>query len=433
MTTRGFVLSMALLGLPAAGLATSPPLIKPTTKQGLVKPDPDRAVLQSRRVVVDIATLRGPANLKFSLPLFGHDVVLIDRDRQETPRPGTLLWYGHVDGEPGTMALLSSVGDAVAGDVTTRDHAGRFRFYQLRFLGDGVHVLNEIDQSLLPPEDDSIMRDTGPGQPVAQSCDPASTIDVLVAYSGRARFAAGNTKPGSAANGMEAEIEEAVGSTNTSYANSGITQRLRLVHMEEVVYDEVGKTPKQILEALTGGSDGLDTVHQLRDQYGADVVAFIVASLSACGRSNVMFKKSAGFESQAFAVVRRNCSVTSLSFGHELGHVMGARHEWGVDGPGNYPQDVPSNHGYVPSAPGGSGAPWRTIMGVDENCLKSPPVNCSARLPYWSNPLVKYPDPSGDAMGIEGGPQPSDNHSRLQDTAAIVANFRCSLPSAGGP
>ena len=74
MTTRGFVLSMALLGLPAAGLATSPPLIKPTTKQGLVKPDPDRAVLQSRRVVVDIATLRGPANLKFSLPLFGHDV-----------------------------------------------------------------------------------------------------------------------------------------------------------------------------------------------------------------------------------------------------------------------------------------------------------------------------------------------------------------------
>jgi hypothetical protein len=408
-------------------------LITPTTKPGRVKPDPDRAVLQSRRVVVDVAGLRGPSNLKFSLPLFGHDVVLIARDRQETPRPGTLLWYGHVDGEPGSMALLSSVGDAVAGDVTTRDHAGRFRFYQLRFLGDGVHVLNEIDQSLLPPEDDSIMWDTGPGQAVTQTCDPASTIDVLVAYTGRARFAAGNTKPGSAANGMEAEIEEAVASTNLSYANSGITQRLRLAHMEEVSYSEVGKTPKQILDALTSGGDGLDTVHHLRDQYGADVVAFIVASLSSCGRSNVMFKKEADFESQAFAVIRRNCSVTRLSFGHELGHVMGARHEWGVDGPDHAPQEVLFNHGYVLTAPAGSGAPWRTIMAVDQNCLKSPPADCSARLPYWSNPRIKYPDPSGDAMGVEGGRQPSDNRSRLEDTASIVANFRCSLPSAGGP
>ncbi len=437
MTTRGIVLSFALAvpGLPAAGLLaqTTPPLIAPTTKPGRVNPDPDRSVLRSRRVLVDIARLRGSANQKFLLPLFDHEEVVIVRDRQETPRAGTLVWYGHVDGQPGSMALLSSVGDAVAGNVTTRDHAAHFRFFEIRSLGGGVHVLNEVDQRLLPPEDDSLTWDTAPGKAAAQSCDPASTIDTLVVYTGRARFAAGNTKPGSAANGMEAEIEQAAASTNLSYANSGIEQRLRIVHMEELTYSEIGKKPKEILEALTNGTDGLEKVHQLRDQYGADVVAFIVASLSACGRSNVMFETSPGFESQAYAVIRRNCAVTNLSFGHELGHVMGARHEWGIDGQDLKKPEVLYNHGFVQSAPDSSIPAWRTIMAIDANCLNSPPTNCSARIPYWSNPNVSYPDASGDPMGVGNGEKAADNHLRLKNTAAIVANFRCSLPSVVGP
>ena len=183
---------------------------------------------------MDVAGLTGSTNQKFSLSLFGQKVIIV-RDRQETPGAGTFVWYGHVGGQPGSVALFTSVGDAVAGNVMTRDHAG-FRFFEIRFLGGGVHILNEVNQRLLPPEEDALTWDTAPGNAVAQSCDPASTIDALVVYTGRARFAAGNTKPGPNANGMEAEIELAAASTNLSYANSGIEQRLRIVHKEELTY-----------------------------------------------------------------------------------------------------------------------------------------------------------------------------------------------------
>ena len=433
MTMRRILLSLAILGLSASSLFAQQTtrLFLPTERPGLVTPEPDRAVLRSRRIRIDLLTLQDSTkNQKILLPLFQGQSVVLVRERQETPRPKTLLWYGAVDGQPGSSAILSSVADALAGDIVTRDGRGRFRFYQIRFLGDGVHVLNEIDQRLLPPEDDGMLRDTGSGGTVALTCDSASTIDVLVAYTGRARVAAGNTDPGPFNSGIEAEINEAVASANEAYAKSGIDPRLNLVHMEEVSYSETGKSAKKILEAVTNGTDGLDAIHHLRDQYGADVVAFIVGSLSACGRSNVMMSDpSAAFESQAFAVIRRNCSVTRLSFAHELGHVMGARHEWGVDGPDPATPSILYNHGFIRRSPTASDSPWRTIMAVDEKCLTTPPNGCSARIPRFSNPLVSYPEGSTDSTGVEGGEQPADNRTRLNDTSKTVANFRCSLPT----
>ena len=430
MTPKRIALSLALLCLSAPGVFAQDtrPLWAPTDRQGRVKPDPDPAVLRQQRVVIDLSAYRSPQNQKLAVPLFGHDVVVIVRDRQEAPRPNTLLWYGRVDGQPGSSAILSNVGDALAADIMTRDH-GHFRFYQVRFLGDGVHVLSEINQSLLPPEDDDFLRDTGPpGHALAQACDTGATIDVLVAYTGRARIAAGNTDPGKFNNGIEAEINEAVASANQSYVNSGITQRLRLVHMAEVTYNELGKKPKEILLELQNAADGLSEIPHMRDQFGADLVALIVGSLSACGRSNVMFDPSPGFESKAFAVIRRNCSVTSLTFAHELGHLMGARHEWGVDGPGFVSPGAPHAHAYIRKAPTGSDSPWRTIMAVDKKCLETPPAGCSARIPFWSNPRVAYPEGSTDFTGVEGSEKPADNHARLNETAQTVANFRCTVP-----
>ena len=51
------------------------------------------------------------------------------------------------------------------------------------------------------------------------------------------------------------------------------------------------------------------------------------------------------FENNAFNVTKRSCAVDNLSFPHELGRLMGARHDWYVDATNNSPYTF--NHGYV--------------------------------------------------------------------------------------
>ena len=126
--------------------------------------------------------------------------------------------------------------------------AGR---YHIRFMGKGVHEVQEIDQSLFPQEAEPIVpiplqepNDSSSLQKQDTQADDGSTIDVMVVYSATTRAAAGGTAA------MQALIDLAVLETNQSYQNSGIAQRLRLVHSEEVAYTETGYL-----------DDALDCIH----------------------------------------------------------------------------------------------------------------------------------------------------------------------------
>jgi len=137
-----------------------------------------------------------------------------------------------------------------------------------------------------------------------------------------------------------------------------------------------------------------------------------------------MTSVSTSFAVWSFAVVSRSCATGYYSFAHELGHNMGARHDWYVDDTENKPYSY--NHGFVNQAEG-----WRTIMAYNTECAVAG-SNCT-RLPYWSNPEVEYGGvPMGVAEGtstdcIEGEPEPdcdADNRKTLNETAYTVADFR---------
>ena len=167
----------------------------------------------------------------------------------------------------------------------------------------------------------------------------------------------------------------------------------------------------------------MDEVHTLRATYGADLVALITATLDACGRGWLYN----GFSNAAFTVTEDSCAVGNLSFPHELGHNMGARHDWYVDDTtGSAPGGLSDNHGraYVAGS-------WRTVMAYNNFCDDN--GGSCTRVPYFSNPGINYLGvPTGFVAGTNsscsfGNPSnpdcDADNARVLDATAFTIANF----------
>ena len=254
------------------------------------------------------------------------------------------------------------------------------------------------------------------------TCPPTeqSVIDVAVFYTPAARDQAG----GSAA--IKTQIDLMAAETNTAYEASGVNQRINLVAAEEVVgYRETHDLTIDIAR-LRGASDGyMDEIHDIRDTVAADIVLLIVAGSS--GRAYQLSVPSTSAEWRAFGVVN---AYSTNTFAHELGHIMGLRHdryEVCGDNCDGFTQ-FPYAFGYVnqealePSPP--DTAFWRTIMSYPNQCGR-----CSGILRF-SNPDQIYPDPGGDPLGkaglepAPGADGPADAVRMLNRTRGYVANYR---------
>ncbi|MCP4544792.1 MAG: hypothetical protein GY832_47440 [Chloroflexi bacterium] len=393
----------------------------------------DPKIVRARLVEPNFETLGGvgdaPAAGTLELNLFDDVTLMAVLDRAESNASGSFSWMGYLEGvDYGSIILVVRDG-VMVGSVNMPG-----AFYKIRYIGDGVHAIQEMDSGAFPPDGEPITALASKDALIeafrAPTADDGSTIDVLVVYTDDARAAVGGTTA------MENLIDQAIAETNTSYINSGIAQRVNLAHTAEVAYDESGFDWFITLSRLQLPSDGhLDNVQALRDTYCADEVVLIVNDNAWCGLAYLMWESvSTTFENQAFALVYWACATGYYSFGHEMGHNMGARHDWYVD------EDITPysySHGYVNATDR-----WRTIMAYNSECAAQG-FNCD-RLQYWSNPSVLY---GGDPMGVPAGTSTScnegvlnpncdaDTQQVLDNTAYAVANFRDSsvcAPSISG-
>lgn len=382
----------------------------------------DRQVMRFRQVRVDVRLISPSPSISPDIHQAGQDILLNlfddaihigEADRIEHSSRG-VTWVGRLRGIEHSQILIVVHGDVVAGNISMPG-----RRYHIRFAGDGVHEVQEIDASLFPNDEPCIpVLEQEPGddssflKPDIQA-DDGSIIDVMVIYSTATRVAAGGTQA------MRALIDLAVSETNQSYLNSGIAQRLRLVHSAEVAYAETGSL-YDALDCITSTTDGcIDNVHTLRNAYGADLVSFWLEDGNYCGLAwHMETVSSSFFADYGFSTVSRSCATGDYAFGHELGHNMGARHDVYVD---SNTTPYPYAHGFAYPA---ASSPWRTIMAYNDACAA---VNryCT-RLQYWSNPGIRY-------GGVAMGNSEADNQQTLDNTAYAVANFRASCDYAVSP
>ncbi len=384
----------------------------------------DPTVIRSKPVTIDFNQLAGSAtqgvgiastpevNDVVQLNLFDDASYTAILGEIQPASNGGYLWIGHLEDIPFSQVIFAVNAGQTAGSIAEPDG-----FYGIRYVSGDVHAVLQIDQSAFP--DDTPIPVTYPEDPapIQVAADNGSQLDVLAVYTGAARQAAGGITA------IENLINLALTETNQSYANSGVNPRLRLVHMEEVSYAESGDMSTDLSRLQNSSDSFMDNVHTLRNTHAADLVSLIVEGGSYCGIAYVMTNVSSAFEDDAFSVTARNCATGYYSFGHEIGHNMGARHDWYVDPTSNSPYTY--NHGYSNLTDR-----WRTVMAYNTQCSDSG-FNCT-RLPYWSNPNVTY---GGDPMGIpEGSFQAADNRKALNNSAYTVANFRDSggtSPAAG--
>lgn len=345
-------------------------------------------------------------NQRILLNLFADTSYIAQLERVEVLKNQGIMWIGKIENIAQSEVIITIRKGYMIANITLPDTR-----YQIRYNGSN-HVVREIDQSQFPDELESIPVNIPKTQSDTTGLDPntaadsAAIIDVLVVYTTTAKTASGGQTA------MENLIDLAIAETNIGYANSNVSQRLNLVHIAEVNYNESNFNWGTTLARLQNTSDNfIDNVHSLRDTYGADEVVLLVGATSGCGIAYVMDPVSSYFASSAFAVVSYNCATGYYSFAHELGHNMGSTHDRA-----NTSNAAAFDYSYGYQDPNGA---FRTIMSY--NC----PSSCTRRN-YWSNPNVFI---NGQTTGvIDGAADSAFNAKSLNNTALTVANFRQSIP-----
>jgi len=238
---------------------------------------------------------------------------------------------------------------------------------------------------------------------------------------------------------INAKIDFMIAEANLIFANSALSQRVRLVGRRMIDYEESGVMDDELkrladIQATTipglwvpRGPDGhMDIVHEWRDEVGADLVTLIVdeSNGGVPGKGAVPYKYAHFGDHIGFTVINLNGAGVNLLpatvgmvYTHEIGHNLGCHHSQGEAGTAQPDQVVePYAFGHkfftVSLPPIFVG----TIMANPE------PLSFSIPIRYFSNPDVSYWFTPTGWMGADD--IGANNAKVIRQTAPLIEAYR---------
>jgi hypothetical protein len=377
-------LLVALLLLVACGQsAPAPPQLLRERADAARGAFADPRALFGRYVDVDLRALQSGS---FQMRI-GSDVTLsVKRERLVRITNGLDLVAKSQQG----AAVFVVDGDQLTATVRTPD-----AIYEILPSLGGGHLLVKREWRAFvgnhPPEFEQLRRRPGPRLlPVAS---PRPLLFPIV----RVMFVA-TRELGLSLAEIRSRAQVALDEANIANRDSGVRFRFELADvMIDSTYVEQNDLHLDRLAFERNGDGDLDAVHPRRKQVKADLAVLLLActgcSASQSGYSPVMATKQTAFSAVVYS------SLAYLTLPHELGHLMGMRHERPND-----TETVPYADGHGYAFPG----QWRTVMATGSACTAIAPCE---RRPRWSSP------------SIFGTPDDANCARALDAAAAGVASF----------
>lgn len=289
---------------------------------------------------------------------------------------------------------------------------------------DEQNIINDFPKqakSSLSDDTDEFIRLPG------NDLEEQTTIDLMIAYTQASEDWA--TSEESGFEDIDGVIAQSMNLLQTVFDNSEIPITFRLVHSHKVNYDESsvelngnGNNNENILfdfvgdESWSPGKDGGDTemneVHDLRDQYGADLMVLLVSDMIGAGGTAFGGTGLYGNERGAFNNnIVKQVTDDSYTLVHEIGHNLGIEHSrtQNLFPASAYGGTFPEAVGYQDSQNG-----FATMMGYTQEDI-------SIILPYFSDPNLSF---EGAALGVDDPELPSSAVKAIKRIKHLVASYR---------
>jgi hypothetical protein len=399
--------------LAAAALLFGPYAAIPAQAQAGLTPDQQSIVdsLAKSSAGQNVHASVAPAEAigaEVKLPFRGGTITLV-RTASTARSDGSISWRGEVaeTGEPAALMVWNNA-------PLTGYFAYDGTIFTIENAGGGVNIFAEMDPRKLPADHPppASSRDSLPISGPAASRRPVPTLPKVAPFLAADRQALEAKQitidlmmlyTGNVAKRYVRDPDDllalAVEQTNEILANSGLGNiTLRLVHSQLIDYDGSKDDQFTHLYAMVDGSEAFKDVKKLRNEKRADIVGLVIDNPNGCGLATRIGPDS----DEAFFVVHHACATVSMSIAHEIGHILGIRHDRHVDA-NNTP--FAYGHGHV------NGEKWRDVMSYNGGCGGCP------RIAHFSNPRVMYKgEPTGTAA--------ADSARVILELAERVANFR---------
>ncbi|MCC5904923.1 MAG: fibronectin type III domain-containing protein [Balneolaceae bacterium] len=339
---------------------------------------------------------------------------------------------GHIGGNWKNRFTLSYSGNQILSGMNI---VSEHNFYQIKYEEtSGGHIMLKVDPHQLDELNCGADHDEMYGGMIMEKVryklpeieyEGPATVDVMIIYTPQAEQWA-NLNDG----GIDNVINESMAIAQISADNSGLNLEFRLVHRERVEYNEDGNSVVD-LRRLTASSeynpwgsdysDYLQEIHNMRYQYGADLVAMFTYTNDVGGLAWLL-NSTNGRPELGFSVTRVQQASWTSTHAHEMGHNFGNDHSRNqqINAAGVSGGLFEYSTGWRWTGQDGVG--YTSVMTYREG---------NQAVDIFSNPEILYQGtPTGSYSGQYA---PSDNARSMREIKHVIAGYKERMIDVNAP